>query len=84
VFLPHMLLELVRATVAISFVVATAWELTVMANAVVNVQDVTVKVGCASEGLGAIAIDARYLLGWFSRSYNAYHTVGQALSLRNI
>jgi hypothetical protein len=55
-----------------------------MADAVVNVEGVTVQVGCASEGLGTTAIDAQYLLGWFSSSYDAHHIVSQALSVRSI
>lgn len=50
-----------------------------MADTVVNVQNVTIQVGCATKGLGTTAIDARYLFGWFSSSCDAHSTSVQAI-----
>jgi len=61
-FLPHMLFELVRATVTISFIVAATQDLTVMADTVVDVEDVTIEVSDTSEGLEATIVNARYSL----------------------
>jgi len=62
--LPHMFFELVRATIAISFIVTTGRNLAMMAHSVVNVENVTIEVGCASEGLEATVITARCSLWW--------------------
>ena len=79
-----MVLELVRATVAISFVVVTAWNLAVMADTIVDVENVTVEVGGTSKGLGTAAIDARHFFGWYSGSCDTHHIVGQVVFLRSI
>jgi hypothetical protein len=60
--LPHMFLELVGAAIAVSFVVATARDLTVMTDTVMNVEHMTVQVGSSSESFGATVINARYSL----------------------
>jgi hypothetical protein len=51
VLLPHVLLELVRAAVTFPFIVAASYNLAMMAYAVVNIEDVTVKVSRAGKCL---------------------------------
>ena len=78
-FLPHVLLELIGAAIPISLVITTAWDLTVMTNTVVDVNDVTIEVGCPSEGFSAVSMNATHPVEWRTSSCGAHGTTVQGI-----
>lgn len=73
--LPHMLFKLVGTAVAFPFIVAAAYDLTVVPNPMVYVENVTLKVRRASECLHTTVVgDIELLNCYFEFSSNLYST----------
>jgi len=79
-----MFFEFISTAVAFAFIVIATRYLTMMTDAVMDVEDMTLEIRFARESCATPVKEAGYCFGWYVSSHSAHNTVGRGFLTERI